>query len=267
MTDQEIKDIDILLPYQQEWGRDEAQVKVWEKSRRIGASWGEACISVLEAALEKKEGGQDTFYLSYNKDMTRQFISDCGDWAKALNKAAGEMEEFILKDEDKDITVFRITFSTGFQIWGLPSSPRVLRSKQGRVIIDEAAFVDDLGELLKAAFALLMWGGSVSVLSTHDGEENPFNELIKEIKDGKHPGYSLHRTTIQDALDQGLYKRICLRTGKEWTPEGEKSGLISCLIFTVMVQRKSFTAFQQKADPVTCPAPWLNLVWTPIFPC
>ncbi len=230
MTDKEITEIDILLPYQQVWARDESQVKVWEKSRRIGASYAEAGLSVLEAAKEKKNGGQSTFYLSYNKDMTRQFISDCSVWAKALNKAAGEMEELILKDEDKDITVFRIRFASGFEIWGLPSEARSLRSKQGRVIIDEAAFVEDLAELLKAAFALLMWGGSVSILSTHDGEDNPFNELIKEIRAGKHP-YSLHKTTIQDALDQGLYKRICLIKGMDWSMDKEKTWLQKLLDF------------------------------------
>lgn len=224
MTDQEILETEILLPYQQKWGRDESQVKVWEKSRRIGASYAEACVSVLEAAKDKKQGGQSTYYLSYNKEMTRQFISDCAMWAKLLNKACGQMEEEILTDEDKDITVFRITFASGFQIWGLPSEPRSLRSKQGRVVIDEAGFVESLKELLKAAFALLMWGGSVSVLSTHNGEENDFNEMIKDIRDGK-LDYSLHRTTIQDALDQGLFKRICLRTGRQWTAKKEKEWL------------------------------------------
>ena len=32
----------VLLPYQQRWLVDPSPVKVWEKSRRIGASWGDA---------------------------------------------------------------------------------------------------------------------------------------------------------------------------------------------------------------------------------
>jgi phage FluMu gp28-like protein len=44
---------------------------------------------------------------------------------------------------------------------------------QGKVLIDEAAFHDDLDELLKAAMALTMWGSHVVVISTHDGAENP----------------------------------------------------------------------------------------------
>lgn len=224
MKDKDILETNILLPYQAVWAEDESKVKIWEKSRRIGASYGEAAASVLEASKDKKDSGQSTYYLSYNKEMTQQFISDCAMWAKLYNKACSEIEEIVLNHEDKDITVYRITFSSGFQIWGLPSEPRSLRSKQGRVIIDEAAFVENLPELLKSAMALLMWGGQVRIMSTHNGEDNAFNELIKEVKDGK-KNYSLHKTTIDDALDQGLYKRICLRTKKEWSKHAEKDWL------------------------------------------
>ena len=213
---------DVLLPYQKAWITDESKVKVWEKSRRIGASYVEALASVLEAAKSKESGGQSSYYLSYSKEMTQQFARDCAFWAKHINAAAELFEEKALNDEDKDITVYRVKFASGYEIGCLPSVARSLRSKQGRVIIDEAAFVEDLGELLKAAMALLLWGGCVRILSTHNGDDNPFNELIKEIKDGKQD-YSLHRTTFDEALSQGLYKRICLVQKKEWTPEVQEA--------------------------------------------
>ncbi|GHU82436.1 hypothetical protein FACS189468_6660 [Spirochaetia bacterium] len=214
--------LDILLLYQKAWIADTSSVKVWEKSRRIGASYVEALDSVLDAARTKEAGGRSTYYLSYSKEMTQQFAKDCAFWAKHINAAAGEVEEVVLKDEDKDITVYRIKFASGFEIWCLPSVARSLRSKQGRVVIDEAAFVDDLGELLKAAMALLMWGGCVRILSTHNGDDNPFNELINEIREGKQD-YSLHHTTFDDALGQGLYKRICLVQKKAWSPEAQET--------------------------------------------
>jgi phage FluMu gp28-like protein len=214
--------LDILLPYQKAWIEDTATVKVWEKSRRIGASYVEALASVLEAAKRKEAGGQSTYYLSYSKEMTQQFARDCAFWAKHMNAVASEVEEVAIKDEDKDITVYRLRFASGFEIWGLPSTARSLRSKQGRVIIDEAAFVDDLDELKKAAMALQMWGGCVRILSTHNGDDNPFNELIKEVREGKLK-YSLHRTTFDEALAQGLYKRICLVQGETWSPEQQET--------------------------------------------
>ena len=202
-----------LLPYQGRWQADTSQVKVCQKSRRIGLSWDEASEDALLAA---SKNGMDVFYIGYNKDMAQEFVEDCADWAKHYSKAASAVEEFVFNDQDKDIIAFRIRFASGHKIVALSSRPSNLRGKQGKVVIDEAAFHGELKELLKAALALLMWGGQVVVISTHDGEENEFNQLVEEIKAGKKP-YSLHTITFDDALGDGLYKRICLRLGKEWT--------------------------------------------------
>lgn len=208
---------DVLLPYQQRWVADESPVAVCEKSRRVGLSWGEACASVLDAGYED---GIDAWYVGYNKDMAQEFIRDCAFWAKHFNVACGDSEEVLIDDEDKDILSFQIRFASGKRITALSSRPSNLRGKQGRVIIDEAAFHERLEELLKAAMALLMWGGKVRIISTHDGEENAFNALVKDIRAGR-VDYSLHRITLDDALGEGLYGRICLKLKKEWSPEAE----------------------------------------------
>ncbi len=207
----------VLLPYQQRWMADKAPVKVCEKSRRIGLSWSEAADDTLYAAAAS---GDDVWYIGYNKDMAEEFINDCAAWAKHYQFAASAVEEEVVRDEDKDILTFRISFASGNRIVALSSRPSNLRGKQGRVVIDEAAFHDDLGELLKAAMALLMWGGQVRVISTHDGDKNPFNELVQEIRAGRKP-YSLHRIDFDDALREGLYQRICLRAKREWSQEAE----------------------------------------------
>ncbi|MGC6405780.1 terminase large subunit domain-containing protein [Bisgaard Taxon 45] len=213
----------LLLGYQQRWCADLTPVKVCEKSRRIGLSWGEAADSALLAASQK---GMDTWYIGYNKDMAQEFIRDCADWAKAYGLAAGEIEEteeiFKDGDEEKAILAYIIRFASGWRITALSSRPSNLRGKQGRVIIDEAAFHDDLAELMKAAMALLMWGGQVHIISTHNGVDNPFNELVEDVKAGKKP-YSLHTIPFDDAIEDGLYQRICLRLGREWTKESEQA--------------------------------------------
>ena len=207
----------VLLPYQQRWIADNSQVKVCEKSRRVGLSWAEAADDTLFAA---SLSGDDVWYIGYNLEMAREFINDCGDWAREYDKAASEIEECVLVDEDKEILALRINFPSGHRITALSSRPTNLRGKQGRVVIDEAAFHDDLDGLIKAAMALLMWGGQVRIISTHDGDANPFNELINDIRAGKVP-YSLHRITLDDALEEGLYRRICLKLGREWSEGAE----------------------------------------------
>ncbi len=217
-----------LLTYQQRVVRllETAGVEVLfvEKSRRIGLTWGFAAYAVLKAAKQKAAGGMDVMYISYAQDMTREFVDACAMWARAYSIAADAAEEFLFedksKDGDKSIQAFRIRFASGFEIIALSSAPRTLRGKQGVVMIDEAAFVDNLAELLKAALAFLMWGGQVVVCSTHNGFENEFNTQIQDIHAGKLP-YAHLKIDLDTALKEGLYERICLVTRKTWSPEAE----------------------------------------------
>lgn len=206
----------VLLQYQKDWVSDSADVAVWEKSRRIGASWTDAADAVLVAA--PAENAMDAMYIGYSEDMTREYIDDCAMWAKAFNFAASTVGETLFDDTDENgdtqqIKAFRIDFASGKKILALSSRPRSIRGKQGKVTIDEAAFHDDLPGLLKAALAMLIWGGKVRVISSHNGDANPFNEMVKDIRAGKVP-YSLHRTSFDDALNDGLYERVKLIQGE-----------------------------------------------------
>lgn len=215
----------VLLPYQQRWAADKTQLKVIEKSRRTGITWAEAADNVLTAASDRSHGGQNVYYVGYNKDMTVEYIDACAMWARAFGHAASEIGEEVWEDGDRHIQTFVIRFPrSGFRITALTSRPSNLRGRQGVVVIDEAAFHDQLGELLKAALALLIWGGSVHVISTHNGDDNPFNELITEIRAGKRKG-SVQRITFREAVAEGLYQRVCLRRGLRWD-EAEQAGWV-----------------------------------------
>ena len=207
-------DLPILLAYQSAWNGESAEIAVCEKSRRIGLSWGDAAERVIHAA----EGKGNVYYMSYNKDMTETYINDCADWARKLGHAVGEVVEETVLVDDKEVQRFRINCDSGKSIIALNSNPRVLRSK-GKpgdvVIIDEAAFCDDLEELLKAAAAVTQWGGKVRIISTHNGDENPFNELVNDIRSGRQD-YALHRIDLDDAIGCGLARRICSVKGEPW---------------------------------------------------
>lgn len=219
---------DILMPFQKELLASTAQfnLTVANKSRRTGATWGVGADAVLTSGASKSAGGMDTLYLGYNLDMAREFIDTCAMWARAFQPAASQVEEYLFADgkdakgADRSIQAFRIRFASGYEIVALSSKPRSLRGRQGYVILDEFAFHDDAEELLKAAFALLIWGGKVLVISTHSGFENPFNKLIEDINAGRVPG-NVVRCTFDEAVDQGLFQRVCLSTGKEWSVDAE----------------------------------------------
>lgn len=211
----------VLLPYQQRWIADKAKVKVAEKSRRIGFTWAEAADDALTAA---RANGMDTWYVGYNQHMTLEFIETVARWAKAFDLVADEIEDAgeVLEDADRDkgILAYKVRFASGHKVVALSSRPSNLRGKQGRLVLDEAAFHDNPEEILKAGLAYLIWGGEVRVISTHNGEENPFNVLVQDVL-AKRKAYSLHRITIDDAIADGLYRRVCERTGDPWSAEAE----------------------------------------------
>lgn len=222
-----------LMGYQQRWVADTSPLKVIEKSRRTGLTWGEASDNVLTAAASRSAGGQNVYYIAYNQDMTIEYIQACAMWARVFNYAAGEIEEGLWDDDedDKHIKTFTIRFpASGFRIVALSSRPSNLRGRQGTIVIDEAAFHDQLAELLKAALAMLIWGGRVRVISTHNGADNPFNELVEDIRAGKRKG-SVHRIPFQEAVADGLYRRVCLRLGKEWSAQEEATWMAGVYAF------------------------------------
>ena len=213
----------VLMPYQQRWVRDPAPLKVIEKGRRTGITWAEASDNVLTAAAARDAGGQNVYYIAYNQDMTIEYIEACAMWAKAFDRVAGEIEEGLWDgdDADKHIKTFTIRFpASGFRIVALSSRPSNLRGRQGVIVIDEAAFHDRLDELLKAALAMMIWGGRVHVISTHNGVENAFNELVNDIRAGRRAG-QVQRISFREAVEEGLYKRVCMRLRKPWSAADE----------------------------------------------
>ena len=83
------------MAYQQRWVADRSPLKVMEKSRRTGITWGEASDNVLTAASQRTAGGQNVYYIAYNQDMTIEYIQACAMWARVFNYVAGEIEEGI----------------------------------------------------------------------------------------------------------------------------------------------------------------------------
>ena len=183
-------------------------------------SWAEAYDSVMYAG----ENLGNIYYQSYNLDMTRGFIGDCGDWARALQVGAEAVDEALVDlDEGDPVKAFRMGLASGREIVAMTSAPRAFRSK-GRpgdvAVVDEAAFIDDLDEVLKAAMAFRIWGGTVHILSTHNGEASPFNRLVSAIRDGERPG-RLHTVTFDEAVTAGLARRRMEVVGEPWSPEIE----------------------------------------------
>ena len=218
----------ILLPYQERWVLDRSPKKICEKSRRTGITWATAYEAVEVSAAAD---GSNFWYQTYAEDDAKEFIDDVGKWARGASlffqpeeeTLEGEEAEeyFLLPDGVRSVKITSVRFKSGHRVVALPHSPRKLRGKGGVYCLDEAAFHDDMKAARKAASAFRMWGGRIIIISTHNGVDNEFNQLIEDIKVGKEK-FSHHRVTLTDAVAEGLYRRICLVLNEEWTPEKEE---------------------------------------------
>lgn len=216
----------VLMRHQAEWLEDDSDLKLAEKGRRTGVTFAEALDHALIASLRKSEGGQNCFYIGDTKDKGREFIGYVAHFAKIIAGELGKVEEFMFDDYREDgslagqISAFRVRFSSGRRVEALSSRPENIRGLQGTVCVDEAAFHRDVRGVLDSVNALLIWGGKIRVISTHNGVLNPFNELIREAKAGKVP-FSCHFIPFGQAVKNGLFQRVCQMTGKTWSPEAE----------------------------------------------
>ena len=193
-----------MLPYQQAWVEDNSRLKICEKSRQIGWTWATAYGLVRRKSL--KSARLDAWISSRDEIQARLFLEDCKDFAAILQIGAEDLGERVIDKDGNSAYVLRM--ANQLRIHSMSSNPDAQAGKRGDRVLDEFALHPDPRKLYSIAYPGITWGGSMEVFSTHRGSHNFFNGLIKEIREKGNPkGFSLHRVTLQDALDQGfLYK-------------------------------------------------------------
>jgi len=223
----------LLMAHQSQWLAIDAQIKLCEKGRRTGITFAEALDSVITAASQKGAGGMDCFYIGDTKEKGLEFIGYCAKFSRVMAQAqasgVSHIEEFLFEDQDdsghtRHINAYRIRYASGFKIVALSSNPAGVRGLQGKVIIDEAAFHRNVSAVLDAATALLIWGGRIVIISTHNGKANAFNQMVSDIRDQRYgDSAKVYRATFDDAVANGLYERVCYMAGEQPTAEGKEA--------------------------------------------
>jgi phage FluMu gp28-like protein len=175
----------------------------------LGRQIGLSCSSASAAVARRAAAGarHDQWVSSRDEIQSRLFLEDCKLWAGIMNLAANDLGESVL-DKDKHISAHVLEFASGKRIYSMSSNPDAQAGKRGGRILDEFALHPDPRKLWSIAYPGITWGGSMEVISTHRGSKNFFNQLIREVRESGNPkNISLHRVTLQDALEQGfLYK-------------------------------------------------------------
>lgn len=214
-----------FLPYQERWVNDNATLKLYEKSRRIGVTYATSFRSVLKCLYEKK-GSSFVQWVSSRDELTaKEFITDyVATWAREANKisrglasaAAGAVgldgRNVEVVDEKNGITAFVVRFKNGSRICSISSNPMAFAGKGGDILIDEMDLHLDQETLYAMAYPCITWGGQLEIVSAYsaDGSEHTeFARLCRECKAGGNPrGFSFHRTTLDDAIDQGFVEKV-----------------------------------------------------------
>jgi len=217
MTTPKTKAGRVLLPYQEAWRRDQSTLKIWEKSRRIGATYTEANDAVMTRKAGKRRSNY--WFSSADESAAYEFADYCRFWDRLTSSVADYFTEQVEDpDTKRSATAYCLRFpsSTGeVRITAMSSNPRRFRSKGGDVCLDEFGYHDDPRAMWDAASPTATLGDSIRVLSTHNGEVSQFNQfcqmgarhLAGTAKRGDMP-WNVHKVTIVDAVEQGLVEHI-----------------------------------------------------------
>ena len=198
----------LFLPFQLKWVEDNSRLKLGEKARQIGWSWCSAYVCVERTA---RQGARYDQWVSSRDEMqAKLFIEDCKMFAVAFQLAAEDLgEQLIDIGEGKRVSAYVLKFANGRRIHSMSSNPDAQAGKRGGRILDEFALHPNPRKLWSIAYPGITWGGALEAFSTHRGSHNFFNQLVREVRENGNPKkISLHRVTLQDALDQGLLWKL-----------------------------------------------------------
>lgn len=213
-----------FLPYQKKYINDNSRFKIVEKSRRIGITYAQSYEDV-EYCIQQKR--RKVWFSSRDDSAAAEYIDYCRFFLEKLFDIAASYIGTEIVDPVKGIQSRLIRLKNGSEIHAMTSSPGRFRSKGGKVILDEFAFHEHQDELYAAAQPAVLRGDPIRIISTYNGMNNLYYRLIQKVKT-KQLDWSLHRVTLPEAVDQGLYDNIMGRPTTEqeqaeWLEEVRKN--------------------------------------------
>lgn len=194
------------LPFQSAIVRDASRLILIEKARQIGVTMTLAQKLVLEHA---EVGCRfDAWVSSRDELQAKLFIQDCNEFAGAAGIALESLGEQVI-DPVRNISAFVTALANGKRIHSLSSNPDGQAGKRGTRLFDEFPINKDNRQLYDIGYPGITWGGSMILCGTHRGSQNFFNQLVREIVEKGNPkGFSHHKVTLQNALDQGFLAKL-----------------------------------------------------------
>jgi phage FluMu gp28-like protein len=108
------------LPTQAAWINNTGRLRIWEKSRQVGATKTDALDSVLKAS---PAGARlDVWVTSRDDIQARLYLEDCVEWARILHVAAENLGVLVL-EPGTNASAYVLQFASGRRIYCLSSNP------------------------------------------------------------------------------------------------------------------------------------------------
>ena len=182
-----------LKAYQKQWLQDPSKYRVWLKARQIGAT--DVGIA-LDALLDALDYPHEIMILSYRLEGAKDILRDIRKWIEVFETLGFKVKH------SASATI--ITFSNGSRIKAYPAQAESVRGFRGSVYWDETAMARNSLELWTALSPVLSSNPRfrASFASTPYGKQGAFYQACQS------PQWSLHLTTIHDAVKQGLRRDI-----------------------------------------------------------
>lgn len=268
----------VLMRHQSEWIRmqQDLDIAACEKGRRTGITFAQAMTDTITAATAKEAGGSNVYYMADTREKGLEYIGYVSKFAPIIARGqVSRIEQYIFLDQledgtSRDIQAYRVRFAAGFRIVSLSSRPENIHGLQGLVNIDEAALHKNASKVLESATALLIWGGKIRIWSTHRGKRNPFNQLINDIRAGRYGKRAKAiRITFDDAVENGLYERVCAMRGTTPTREGKRdwyTAIRSAYGPRKAAMREELDAIPRDGEGTAIPTVWIERAMPEVRP-
>lgn len=180
----------IMLPYQRRFIEDKSPGIVWPASRQIGKSFALTFKSILETALSPRP-----IESVYGSASARQVFRSGREMRRHIKALSLLTEGKLVPDKNN---TWLVAFPGDRFLNLVPSNPDTIPGFSGNVNLDEFALHKDDWGIWRAAVPAITRGYGVRVASTHRGTKTKFYALTRN------KAYSQHRTTIHDAIREGL---------------------------------------------------------------
>jgi len=166
--------------------RDQSRFRIVNKARQIGYSFTIGLEAVIGAGI----GNRDQLLVSSSEKNAAEVLDKCRKWARVL--------QLPLEKDSYD----KIEFVNGKKILSLAQNPDTVRGYSGDVYLDEFAHHKFSEEIFRATFPIATLGFRFTIISTPLAKSGRFYSLYNDT--GVYSNYSRHRTTIIEAVQQGL---------------------------------------------------------------